>query len=148
MSHSPSQIRQALAAAITAAAGPGRVWHEVPIPADLYESLAPELGEEMAQHGFAVGVPDSDPMPQGRGSLLVSTTCEIAWSRILGAERQILDYDAALVDEQHLLGVALALGGSGRNAALSSIARKATSGGSVGLIIGRIRIKVPHVYPL
>jgi len=139
------EILDAISAAIVASATISRPWHEVTLPADLYEALAPELGEDEAHYGFAVHSPMSEPLRQGRGCMLVlSTTIEIAWSRVIGAERQILDQRAAFDDEAALLNVALAMSTTGRNPIPSAITRRALAGQSAGLIVGRIRVTLPH----
>ena len=115
--------------------------------ADLYESMVPELSEEMAHYGFAVWPPGGDF--SSTRPLVMDEVYEVIWSRIVGAERQVEDSDAALDDEQALLSVLLTLAPAGRNPIPVSVPqRKGTSSDSTGLLIGRIRVRIIHQYPL
>jgi hypothetical protein len=145
----PRQILEAVEAAIVAAATTARPWHLVPVPADLYESAIPELGDGAAHYGFAVGVPSSDGLRlRQAASEAVSSTILVVWSRVLGAQRQAEDYREGLDDEKALLAVVTALSTSGRNPILKSLSRRATSTQASGLLVGRIQCSIPHVYSL
>ena len=142
-----AEVRQAYVAAIVAGYTTSRPWHETTLPADLFEQLIPELGEQEAHYGLAIGAPKSDRLDGHRNTRVYQTTLEIRWSRIVGAERQVEDYDAGLDDEQVLLALIDGCAHA-RNAHVTAITRKVTSGQAGGLLLCRVELLVTHQYPV
>jgi hypothetical protein len=140
------EIRQAYRDAIVAGETPGRPWHEVFLPVELFDELVPELGEDEAHYGFAIGCPTSERQDSTRLQPVYRTILELRWARIIGAERQLTDYDAGLADEQALLAILEPLG-LNRNATVKTISRRVEAITAGGLFLGRLTMSIVHHYP-
>lgn len=140
-----AEVRAAMDDAILAAMSSSG-WQVSTQPYDLFFGAE---GGHLADMAYAVGSPQSsivEPRTDRRGgtAYYVHTRLPVAWSRRLGAQRQVTDYDAAMTDEASIIGAAVGTSLAGARYIFDNAQRSIRD----GYVVGEIEIYCLHRMPV